>query len=85
MYSTGVRVDQGQFSRDLVGTVVGDFLYIATQLSDRQWGLIMTHCGDNKGSPVPMTQSVLVNRRAMYEQSSPTKESESEADDEWET
>ncbi|KAH9996357.1 hypothetical protein BJV77DRAFT_960725 [Russula vinacea] len=64
---------------------VGDFLYIATQLSDRQWGLIMTHCGDNKGSPVPMTQSVPVNRRAMYEQSSPTKESELEADDEWET
>jgi hypothetical protein len=61
MYSTGVHVDKGQFSRDLVGTVVRDFLYISTQLSDRRWDLIMTLCGNNKEPPVLMMHSVHVN------------------------
>jgi hypothetical protein len=79
-HSTGVCIDKGQFSRDLVGTVVRDFLYISTQLSDCWWDLIMTLCGNNKEPPVLMMHLVHVNCRAMYEPSSPIMESD---DDEW--
>jgi hypothetical protein len=72
MYSTGTRIDQGQFSRDVVGTVVGEYLYIAARLSDRRWDLITDLCGDTRESLV--VHSVPVNRRALYESSSPMGE-----------
>ncbi|KAF8487899.1 hypothetical protein F5888DRAFT_1639644 [Russula emetica] len=33
MFATGTRTDVGQFSKDVVGTLVGDYLYLATRLT----------------------------------------------------
>ena len=75
LYTTGLRVDRGQFSQDIVGTIVGEYADIALRLSDRRWNKIMklcgTHCEEQK-------LSLKVNLRAMYEPSSPTKGSDDE-------
>lgn len=76
MYSTGAQTDQGQFSRDMVGTVVGEYLYIAGRLSERRWNLITTLCGNNREAPALVAHSTQVNRRALYEPSSPMEESD---------
>jgi hypothetical protein len=74
MYSTGTQADQGQFSRDMVGTVVGEYLYIARRLSARRWNLITALCGENREPSNLASHSVQVNRRALYEPSSPMQE-----------
>jgi hypothetical protein len=77
MHTTGTRVDQGQFSRDMVGTVVGEYLHIAMRLSNRRWDIISALCGDRE--PLALaTQSMQVNRRELYEPSSPMRESDNE-------
>jgi hypothetical protein len=75
MYSTGTSLNQGQFSRDLVGSVVGEYIYLAQQLSDHRWDVITELCGNNK-EPAPLVRHSAVNRRALYESSSPAKESD---------
>jgi hypothetical protein len=76
MFSTGLRTDTGQFSRDAVGTVVGEYVDIARRLTDRRWELIMGLCDEPKKTPGLGTQSVQVNRRALYDPSSPMKGSD---------
>ncbi|KAI0245201.1 hypothetical protein BJV78DRAFT_1140472, partial [Lactifluus subvellereus] len=71
MYLTGTRTDQGQFSKDMVGTVIGEYVYIAGRLSNRRWNIITTLCGENREPPALMAHSVQVNRRELYEPSSP--------------
>jgi hypothetical protein len=77
MYTTGLRVDRGQFSRDVVGTIVGEYVYVASQLSDRRWDKITILCGAHREEQQPKVISSF-NRRAMYEPSSPTKGSDGE-------
>ena len=55
MFTTGKRTDAGQFSKDVVGTVIGDYIHIARQLSDRRWDRITALCDD--------TSSELINNR----------------------
>lgn len=84
MYTTGSRVDHGQFSRDMVGTTVGDYAYTATQLSNQRWNNIKNLCDDGREKPDSDLKAHMVqlNRRALYERSSPTKESDDESESE---
>lgn len=70
MYTTGVRVDMGQFSRDVVGTMLGDHLYLASMISDRRWDTIKALCDHNREKPTIEVHSMQVNRRSLYEASS---------------
>lgn len=36
MFVSGKHVDMGMFSRDLVGTIVGEYAYMASLLSNQQ-------------------------------------------------
>jgi hypothetical protein len=79
MFSTGMRTDTGQFSREVIGTIVGEYVHIAGRLTDRRWELIMGLCNKhNKAKETPglETHSVQVNRRALYNPSSPMKGSD---------
>jgi hypothetical protein len=78
MFSTGTQTDQGQFSRDMVGTIVREYLYIAGQLSTRRWNLITALCGESKEPSIIARHSVQMNRRALYEPSSPMQEVDDE-------
>jgi hypothetical protein len=80
MMHTGVRVDKGQFSRDMVGTTVGDYAYTASTLSERRLNKIIALCGAHsmERQPSLKAQSAQVNRRALYVPSSPTKGSDDE-------
>jgi len=72
-----VPVDQGLFSRDVVGTVVGEYADIAQRLSDRRWNRILLLCGAHGMEQKPNLNVNSLNRRALYVRSSPTKASES--------
>ena len=76
MFSTGTRTDMGQFSRDIVGTLVGEYLYLARLLTDRRWNLITNLCGEHKDTPALVVRSLQVNRRELYEPSSSMKGSD---------
>ena len=73
MYTTGFRVEQGQFSRDVVGTIIGEYGYLAERLSNRQWNNITTLCGGEEKPKV-----TAINHRTMYVPSSPMKGSDGE-------
>jgi hypothetical protein len=71
----------GHFSRDVVGTLVGEYMHIARRLTDRRWDLITDLCDKpkgNGGNAGLMMRSGQVNRRALYEPSSPMKGSDIE-------
>ncbi|KAF8488710.1 hypothetical protein F5888DRAFT_1809460 [Russula emetica] len=78
MFATGTRTDVGQFSKDVVGTLVGDYLYPATQLTDRRWDLIAELCSGLKEKLTSLTHAVQsqVNRRTLYEPSSSVRASD---------
>jgi len=76
MNTTGVQVNKGQFSRDIIGTLVGDYVYTATVLSERRWKNIKTLCGVHITEQKPDIYSIPMNRRALYVPSSPMKESD---------
>jgi hypothetical protein len=80
MHVTGVRVDKGQFSRDVVGTIVGEYAYTASRLSTRRWNKIMALCGalSMELQPSLKLHSAPVNRRALYKPSSPMQGSDDE-------
>jgi len=44
IYLTGLQVDQGKFSWDVVGTVIGEYTHIALWLSNRRWKRIRMLC-----------------------------------------
>ena len=73
MYTTGFRVERGQFSRDVVGTIDGEYGYLAERLSNRRWNNIKTLCGRDEKPKV-----AAINRCAMYVLSSPMKASDGE-------
>jgi hypothetical protein len=70
MFVTGVEVDKGLFSRDVVGTTVGDFVHTALLLSDHRWDRINALCGAEEQPPAPVVVSARFNRRTIYEASS---------------
>ncbi|KAF8495421.1 hypothetical protein F5888DRAFT_1635496 [Russula emetica] len=78
MFATGTRTDVGQFSKDVVGTLVGDYLYLATRLTDRRWDLIAELCSGLKEKSTSLTHAVQsqVNRRTLYEPSSSVRASD---------
>lgn len=78
MFSTGMRTDLGQFSKDVVGTLVGEYLHLAMLLTDRRWDLITGLCGELKEKSALLTNAVQVNRRMLYEPSSSVKASDDE-------
>jgi hypothetical protein len=78
MNTTGTQVGNGQFSRDMVGTIVGEYVYLASKLSERRWNRIMELCGAQEMGQ-GTEHSVSINRRAMYEPSSPIKVSDNDA------
>jgi len=79
MYITGVRIEHGLFSRDMVGVIVSDYSFNASRLSDRRWNIITALCGDNRETTsVEMHELEHVDRRALYEPSSPMKASDDE-------
>jgi hypothetical protein len=78
MFSTGRQSGIGLFSRDIVGTLVVDYVHTARQLSDRRWDLITGLCGKVREKRVLSMHAVQVNRRTLYEPSSPVKASDDE-------
>ena len=78
MFSTGMQTDIGHFSRDVIGTIIGEYIHIAGRLTDCRWDLIMDLCDKPKENPGLSTHSVQMNRRALYEPSSSMKGSDVE-------
>jgi hypothetical protein len=76
MYTTGLQVDWGLFSKDIVGAIVGEYIYVTEQLSDRREKKITTLCGMHVEEQQPKVNSF--NHCTMYEPSSPMKGSNSE-------
>lgn len=83
MYTTGLQVDKGLFSRDIVGTIVGEYAYTASLLSKRRWNKIHKLCGvqSMEQQPSLKVHAAQLNRRALYEPSSPTKGSSADSDE----
>jgi len=75
MYHSGERVDVGQFSRELVGEMVDDYMANATIMSERRWAKLMDACGAVVGPrdrhPIPSSSSMQQKRRTLYVPSSP--------------
>jgi hypothetical protein len=70
MFMTGVEVDQGLFSRDVVGTTVADYVHTVLLLSDKRWDKLNVLRGAEEQPPAPLVDSARFNRRAIYEASS---------------
>jgi hypothetical protein len=81
MFLTGKLIGNGQFSRDMVGTMVSEWVYTASILSERRWNHILDLCGaqvmEQRATSLKEL-SAPFNRRTLYEPSSPTKVSDSE-------
>jgi hypothetical protein len=60
----------GQFSHNVVGTMLGDHLYLASMISDRQWDTIKALCDHNREKPTIKVHSMQENHRSLYEASS---------------
>ena len=73
MNTTGTQVGNGKFSRDMVSTIVREYVYLASKLSERRWDRIMALCGaqELEQQVVGMERAAPINRRALYEPSSP--------------
>ena len=80
MYTSGTQISNGQFSRDIVGTVVADHVYTAQMLSERCMKKILALCGaqETELQAISLKERLAsFNRRALYEPSSPTNASDS--------
>ena len=62
----------GLFSKEVVGTILRDYIDVARRLTDRRWNIIAGLCKIDKPKDlmVLQKQSAPVNRRALYEPSS---------------
>ena len=80
MYASGLRVEKGLFSRDIVGTIVGEYAYTASLLSKQRWAKIRKLCGvHSMEQPLSLkVHAPQLNRHALYQPSSPTKGSDDE-------
>jgi hypothetical protein len=83
MHHSGERVDVGQFSRELVGDIVDDYMANAMILSKRRWAKLLKICSaqdPTKESRVTIPGSSMHDkRRNLYVRSSPV---ESDSEDE---
>ena len=75
MYHTGECVNTGQFSRELVGEMIDDYMAKAEIMSDRRWGKLIKICGGQGSASRPEdTSSMRQKRRNLYICSSPMEE-----------
>jgi hypothetical protein len=79
MYKTGVLVEGGQFSREKVGGIVGDYLNNTRVLSSHRWKCIMKNCGVSHEELNPPIDTPVMrdDRRNLYAPSSPIQVSDS--------
>jgi len=80
IYTSGTQISNGQFSRDIVGTVVADHVYTAQMLSERRMKKILALCGAQKTELQAISlkeRLASFNRHALYEPSSPINASDS--------
>ena len=74
MHTTGVQVPCGQFSREVVGSVIGEYIYMASKLSNWRWEKIKSLCGAHTTEQKPNLKSqAYLDRHTMYKPSSPLK------------
>ncbi|KAH9974843.1 hypothetical protein BJV74DRAFT_798869 [Russula compacta] len=73
MHTMGIQVDLGQFSQDMVGSIVAEYAKLAQVLSERHWKKIMKLCGALSAEQKPTLKVNFLDCWAMYELSSPTK------------
>jgi hypothetical protein len=73
MYAMGSPVEQGPFSRDVVGPIVGEYADVALRLSDRRWKKILSLCGAQSVNKKASLNAMSLDRRTMYQLSSPTR------------
>ena len=73
MFTTGKKVNIGQFSRDNTETLVRDYVENTRKLSDRRWKQIMERCGTGTDvEPAAVdAPSMDDRRRVLYIPSSP--------------
>jgi hypothetical protein len=80
MYHSGERIDVGQFSRELVGDIIDDYMTNATIMSKRRWAKLLDICGaqgsTKEGHPIPGSSSMQQKRRKLYVPSSPVESEE---------
>jgi hypothetical protein len=80
MYVSGERVDVGQFSRELVGDMIDDYVANATIMSERRWAKLMDACGAPGPAEdpllIPSSSSMQQRRRTLYVPSSPAMKEE---------
>jgi len=74
-----MHVGNGQFSWDMVGTIIAEYVYLASKLSKWCWDHIMQLCGAQEMEQGTgfMECSAPINHCTLYEPSSPTKISDS--------
>jgi hypothetical protein len=76
MYHTGEYLNAGQFSRELVGEMVDDYVANATIMSNRRWTKLIKICGGQGPKTedrIPVSSSMQTKRRTLYVLSSPSK------------
>jgi hypothetical protein len=74
MYTTGTRIEPGNFSHENVGGVVAVFCTNSERLTDRRWGQILaSYGGDVKGKQKMVVDDLFTEQdfRALYVPSSP--------------
>jgi hypothetical protein len=77
MYHSGERVDVGQFSREMVGSMIEEYAENAEAMSERRWSKILGICGIHNtpvDRPIPSAPSMQQKRRHLYIPSSPNSE-----------
>lgn len=78
MYITGERVNVGQFSREMVGGMIEDYVTNAKEISPRRWAQIMRAIGavqtPEADRPTPNAPTMAQKRRVLYVRSSPAPE-----------
>jgi hypothetical protein len=79
MYTTGERVDIGNFSREKVSDIVDDYVTSIKKLTKNRWQLIIASCGaqDEQDREVPINTPLMEQkRRVLYVPSSPIESAE---------
>jgi hypothetical protein len=75
MYHTGECVNTGQFSRELVGEMIDNYMANAKIMSDCHWGKLIKICsGQGSASRPEDTSSMHQKRCNLYIRSSPMEE-----------
>lgn len=77
MHHSGECINIGQFSRELVGGMIDDYVTNAEAVSPRRWTKLINICGGQGlrlQDPIPSSSSMQQKRRTLYVRSSPAIE-----------